>query len=366
MTPADLSRPAGRPARVARRSVDGPRDRAAARRLAAGRRALVSGERARIDAIPRAARSPTRCCAIVLTGAGTSAFIGDCLAPALSARLHRRVEAIATTDLVSGPHLRLPGGSPTLLVSFARSGNSPESVAALDLAEQMLAGRVHHLVITCNREGALALRAPGDANACVVLLPDATQRSRLRDDFELQRDAARAAALAFGATTAAAVARLSQSAATLAARGDGTRQNGWSRARYERVVYLGSNELRGLAAEAALKLLELTDGRIVARRRVDARLPPRTQDHHQRPHARRRHAVERRLHARLRSRSARGAAPRRARRRNPRARRTARRHRRRRPDHLFRNGRRPAISRSRCSTRWSRRASRSCSRSRSA
>jgi tagatose-6-phosphate ketose/aldose isomerase len=33
---------------------------------------------------------------------------------------------------------------------------------------------------------------------------------------------------------------------------------------FERVVYLGSNELRGLAAEAALKLLELTDGRVIA------------------------------------------------------------------------------------------------------
>src|SRR4030095_10070953 len=32
--------------------------------------------------------------------------------------------------------------------------------------------------------------------------------------------------------------------------------------RFERVVYLGSNELLGLAREAALKLLELTDGRI--------------------------------------------------------------------------------------------------------
>ena len=33
---------------------------------------------------------------------------------------------------------------------------------------------------------------------------------------------------------------------------------------FQRVVYLGSNELRGLASEAALKLLELTDGKIVA------------------------------------------------------------------------------------------------------
>jgi tagatose-6-phosphate ketose/aldose isomerase len=33
---------------------------------------------------------------------------------------------------------------------------------------------------------------------------------------------------------------------------------------FERVVYLGSNELRGLASESALKLLELTNGRMVA------------------------------------------------------------------------------------------------------
>ena len=37
---------------------------------------------------------------IVLTGAGTSAFVGECLAPALKKALQLRVEAIATTDLV--------------------------------------------------------------------------------------------------------------------------------------------------------------------------------------------------------------------------------------------------------------------------
>ena len=36
------------------------------------------------------------------------------------------------------------------------------------------------------------------------------------------------------------------------------------RAQFQRVVYLGSNELKGLAREAALKMLELTDGRVVS------------------------------------------------------------------------------------------------------
>ena len=72
---------------------------------------LVARERAGLDAFlqPLIANPHLR---IVLTGAGTSAYIGDCLAPALSARLRRRVEAIATTDLLSGPDLRLPADGP--------------------------------------------------------------------------------------------------------------------------------------------------------------------------------------------------------------------------------------------------------------
>ena len=34
--------------------------------------------------------------------------------------------------------------------------------------------------------------------------------------------------------------------------------------RFERIVYLGANELKGLAREAALKTLELSDGRVVS------------------------------------------------------------------------------------------------------
>src|SRR5271156_1440390 len=75
---------------------------------------------------PLLARTDLR---IILTGAGSSAFIGECLAPLLLSRLGRRVEAIATTDLLSGPTQYLQRDVPTLLVSFGRSGSSPESVA---------------------------------------------------------------------------------------------------------------------------------------------------------------------------------------------------------------------------------------------
>ena len=223
--------------------------------------ALLGRERARIEAFlaPVLADPAAR---IVLTGAGTSAFIGDCLAPALSSRLGRRVEAIATTDLPTGPAARLAGTAPTLLVSFARSGNSPESVAALDLAEHLLPGRVRHLVITCNRDGALALRAREFANACVIQLPDAAHDRgfAMTSSFSAML---LAAALAFRATDPAAVARLAARAEALLPQVAAVAQGLVAR-RFERVVYLGSNELRGLASEAALKLLELTDGRVVA------------------------------------------------------------------------------------------------------
>ncbi|MDY6945459.1 MAG: SIS domain-containing protein [Pseudomonadota bacterium] len=221
---------------------------------------LVATQRTQLDAFlrPLLARPELR---VVLSGAGTSSFIGDCLVPALSARLGRRVEAIATTDLVSGPHLRLQGDVPTLLVSFARSGNSPESVAAVDFAERALRD-VHHLIITCNAEGELVKRCRVLRSVHEIVLPEATNdRSfAMTSSFTSML---LTAALSFGVLQSEVVPALSISASSVL-------QQAWPLAQqlvareFQRVVYLGSNELRGLASEAALKLLELTDGRVVA------------------------------------------------------------------------------------------------------
>jgi tagatose-6-phosphate ketose/aldose isomerase len=198
---------------------------------------------------------------IVLTGAGTSAFIGNCLAPALAAHLQRRVDAVPTTDIVSAPASYLADDVPTLLVSFARSGNSPESLATIELAEQTLSV-VHHLIITCNAEGALAKRAGQLRSALSLVLPDATNdRSfAMTSSFSSM---VLAAAVAFGLISQQRVLPLSQAAAGLLERAWPLAQRLASRG-FHRVVYLGSGELRGLASEAALKLLELSDGRVVA------------------------------------------------------------------------------------------------------
>jgi tagatose-6-phosphate ketose/aldose isomerase len=199
---------------------------------------------------------------VVLTGAGTSAYIGKCLAPAL-AKGGRQAEAIPTTDIVASPHGTLAPKAPTLMVHFARSGNSPESVAALELAEQRIE-HCHHLIVTCNAEGELGRCVGGLRHACSVVLPEACndQGFAMTSSFT---GMLLAAALALGVARAeqariAAIAALGSEILTthvpLAA--------ALVRAQFDRVVFVGSSELKGLALESALKMLELTDGRVVS------------------------------------------------------------------------------------------------------
>lgn len=199
---------------------------------------------------------------IVLTGAGSSAFAGELLAPALALATRRRVEAVATTTIVSGPAAVFAEDVPTLLVSFARSGDSPESVAAVRLADGQL-GSVWHLLVSCNADGELAQTFAGDERALVLPLPPATHDAGfamtssftsmvLACWFALTGTAAARAALARTADAAEALLGAAADVAALAERRPG------------RVVYLGSGALTGMARESALKLLELTAGDVLA------------------------------------------------------------------------------------------------------
>ena len=101
---------------------------------------------------------------IILTGAGTSAFIGDIIAPWLASHTGKNFSAVPTTDLVTNPMDYLNPAHPLLLISFGRSGNSPESVAAVELANQFVP-ECYHLPITCNEAGALYQNAINSDNA---------------------------------------------------------------------------------------------------------------------------------------------------------------------------------------------------------
>ena len=199
---------------------------------------------------------------IMLTGAGTSAFAGEILAPALSRRTGRRVDAVATTDVVSNPKEYFVDGGPTLLVSFARSGNSPESVAATELADRLLP-ECHHLVLTCDRDGQLYERHAGSDGSFVLLMPEAAndQGFAMTSSFTSMTLAAWLI-LGDGAGADELAGRLAPAAEKLLdAREEDLR--GLASSGYKRVVFLGSGPLRGLAHESSLKLLELTAGEIV-------------------------------------------------------------------------------------------------------
>jgi D-galactosamine 6-phosphate deaminase/isomerase len=200
---------------------------------------------------------------ILLTGAGTSSFVGECVAPALAAKTGLRVDAVATTDLVGSPKSWLKHQVPTLLVSFARSGNSPESVAALNLAEQCVQ-ECHHLIFTCNADGALYRLGKSTRNTRIVLLPEETNDRGFAMTSSFS-GMLLAAAMTFDliASAAESAAQLARSAGELLA-GTLPMIESLARERFERIVYLGSNALKGLAREAALKTLELSDGQVVA------------------------------------------------------------------------------------------------------
>jgi tagatose-6-phosphate ketose/aldose isomerase len=150
---------------------------------------------------------------------------------------------------------------PTLLISLGRSGGSPESMATVDLAEQLVRD-VHHLVITCNPAGELVRKCEGARNAFVLVLPDSAHDRGFAVTASFS-SMLLSVALIFNLLASARVPAIEQAAAQaltttaplarkLAARG------------FKRVVYLGSNELGTLASEAALKLLELADGKVIA------------------------------------------------------------------------------------------------------
>jgi tagatose-6-phosphate ketose/aldose isomerase len=220
--------------------------------------ALVTGLHAKIQAFaaPLTGNPAAR---VILTGAGSSSYIGQCVAPLLDRQLAARVDAVPTTDIVSAPHLYLDPEQPLLLVSFGRSGNSPESLAAVELAESRVR-EVHHLVVICNVDGALG-KAPA-ANAMTLLLPAETHDTgfAMTSSFSCMMYAIVAALLPAGAmdqridAIAGATGRVIDEALPVL--------HQLASVRHERVVYLGSGLLQGLAREAALKLGELTNGAV--------------------------------------------------------------------------------------------------------
>lgn len=202
---------------------------------------------------------------VILTGAGTSEFVGNTLFSYLNKKLNYKAKSYGTTDLVATPENYLSRTKPTLLISFGRSGNSPESVGAIDVAEKVC-DNLYHLFVTCNKNGALSKKAADSDNCFAINLTDEThdQSFAMTSSFS---NMYLATFLAFNLDNLdEAIAEVEK----VATAGQNFLDNQYTMAKdiveeynFKRIVYLGSNALKGISQESALKMLELTAGEVV-------------------------------------------------------------------------------------------------------
>jgi tagatose-6-phosphate ketose/aldose isomerase len=201
--------------------------------------------------------------AVVFTGSGSSVYAGECVAPCLQQALGVHVTAVPAGLILTHPETCLPPNGPFLVVSLARSGNSPESRAAVDwLLESR--PRARHLFITCNSRGALATSYRERPEVRVVVLDEKT------DDRSLVMTSA-FTNLALAGRALAAVREpdscrdravgLARGAAGLL-RDHADALSRVAKSGFDSVVYLASGCRLGSAREAALKMLEMNSGEV--------------------------------------------------------------------------------------------------------
>ncbi len=205
------------------------------------------------------------CKRIILTGAGTSAYIGYSLEGSFQRHTGIPTVSVPTTHLVTHPTDYLQEDLPVLVISFARSGNSPESVAAVKLADK-ICKECHHLVITCDKDGQLANYQSKNGKYTFVLPPESNDKS-------LAMTSSYTSMLLSGLLFARLdkIDELRDQVSYLVNYGNRIINEYSDTIReiamldFERAVFLGSGPLFGTATESHLKLQELTDGQIICK-----------------------------------------------------------------------------------------------------
>lgn len=199
---------------------------------------------------------------IIFTGAGTSEYVGNIASEYLKNNTSYHFESIATTDLVSAPYLHYKKDQKTLLISFARSGNSPESLAAVELGEKLV-DDFYNLAITCAPDGKLALKLQDDEKSYVFIEPEGTNDKGFAmtssfscmlltsllifDDRDDKKEL---------------VNELANTADKILE--DADKIEDLVNFDFDRIIYLGSGPLYKLSNEARLKVLELTAGDVAS------------------------------------------------------------------------------------------------------
>jgi tagatose-6-phosphate ketose/aldose isomerase len=204
------------------------------------------------------------CASVVLTGSGSSEYAAACLHPLLQENLHLPAQSVGSGTILLHERSSLPPG-PLCLVSLARSGNSPESAGVVELMLD-IAPEVRHLIVTCNAKGRLASLAAENPRLKLVVLDDTTNDRSLVMTSSFTNMVVAGRALAYlddPAGYRSSVSTLAQAARHLLLNYAGELRT-IAQGPFRKAVYLGSGCRHGAAREAALKLLEMLDGRLTS------------------------------------------------------------------------------------------------------
>jgi tagatose-6-phosphate ketose/aldose isomerase len=201
--------------------------------------------------------------ALIFTGSGSSVYAGECVAVGLQETIGLPVTAVAAGQLLTHPDGSVPPSGPFGVVSFGRSGNSPESRAVVDalLASEP---RASHLVITCNAGGALATEYRAEPRVRTLVLDEKTNDQSLVMTSSFTNMVLASRLLGFTGDHdgyAARARRIADGAARLLAT-DGDTVARTARSGFRSAVYLGSGCRFGAARESALKMLEMSAGAV--------------------------------------------------------------------------------------------------------
>ena len=200
---------------------------------------------------------------IIFTGAGSSGFVGDVISALIAKNNGVRSESIHSTDIVTSPESYLFADVPTLLVSFARSGNSPESVGAVQYARTVVKD-LYEVAIVCDDQSDLYNITKQNENSLILVMPEGSNDK----GFAMTSSVSCMQLAGFALFNADKIGDLAKDieliAETLTCASLKLTETAreWADRDFDRIVYLGCGFLKHLAHEASLKMMELTSGAV--------------------------------------------------------------------------------------------------------
>ncbi|HJP91407.1 MAG TPA: hypothetical protein VJ875_05600 [Pyrinomonadaceae bacterium] len=202
---------------------------------------------------------------VYLVGAGTSDYIGKSVCALLQREWGCDVQAIPSTDLLTNIEDHVVPNHDYLWISFSRSGDSSEGVAVLEAALEFYP-QIRHVIVTCNQQGKMARSFHGRENLFSIVLDDQVNDRGLAMTSSFSNMVVVAQALAhfrtlsaYGPIVETLAASATQTLPVVASTCERLVSEGFAK-----VCFLGTGSLKGAAIESALKVLELSGGRVMS------------------------------------------------------------------------------------------------------